>query len=51
MRVEAEVNRTWRALPRRAPLYGPIEGSSTHCVAGVAGDGDRTFAEYTDAFP
>lgn len=50
VRVPAEVNRTWRKLPRPAPLYGPIEATATSCVAGVAGDGDPTFAAYTAAF-
>ncbi len=50
MPVEAEVDRTWHMLPRLAPIYGPIEASASHCVAGVAGDGNRTFPEYTDAF-
>lgn len=48
--VPAEVDRTWRELPRPAPVYGPIEGSPTHCTAAVAGDGARTFAEYAGAF-
>lgn len=46
VRVPAEVDRTWRALPRPAPVYGPIEGTPTSCTAGVAGDGARTFAAY-----
>ena len=50
VQVPAEVDETWRALPRRAPVYGPIEGSSTSCTAGVSGDGERAFADYTDAF-
>jgi hypothetical protein len=50
VRVPAEVDRTWRELPRLAPVYGPIEGSASHCVAGVAGDGHETFAAYTEAF-
>ena len=44
--VPAEVDRTWRELPRPAPVYGPIEGTRTSCTAGVAGDGARTFASY-----
>jgi len=47
--VAAEVDRVWRELPRRAPVYGPIEGSAHHCTAAVAGDGDQTFTSYTDA--
>jgi len=50
VQVPAEVDETWRALPRRAPIYGPIGGSPTSCTAGVSGDGERAFADYTDAF-
>ncbi len=50
MPVPAKVDRTWRELPRPALVYGPIEGSATHCTAGVVGDGNRTFADVTDAF-
>jgi hypothetical protein len=50
IRVPAVVDRTWRELPRPAPVYGPIEGSATDCVAGVAGDGERTFVSNTEAF-
>jgi hypothetical protein len=50
IRVLANVDATWGDLPRRAPIYGPIEGTSTSCSAAVEGDADQTFAEYTDAF-
>ncbi len=48
--VPATVERTWSDLPREAPIYGPIEGSPTDCVAGVSGDGEQAFADYTDTF-
>lgn len=48
--LPAAIDRTWRELPREAPIYGPIEGSRTDCVAAVSGDGARTFADYTDRF-
>ena len=50
VRVPAEVDRTWSALPRPAPVYGPIEGSPTSCTAGVAGDAAQTFPAYAAAF-
>ncbi len=48
--VPAVVDRTWQELPRVAPVYGPIRGSADFCEAGVSGDGEQTFADYTDAF-
>jgi len=48
--VPAEVDRTWRELPRSAPVYGPVEASLTHCTAAVAGEGARTFPEYAGIF-
>ena len=49
VRVPGTVDRTWRELPRPAPVYGPIEGSRTSCTAGVAGDGAQTFPAYAGA--
>ena len=48
--VHPRVERTWQRLPRRAPVYGPIEASATHCVGGVAGDGEQSFVAYTSVF-
>ena len=48
--LPAAIDETWRELPREAPIYGPIQGGRTDCVAAVAGDGERTFADYTDTF-
>ena len=48
--VPAAVDRTWQDLPREAPIYGPIQGSPTDCVAAVSGDGERTFAAYAATF-
>ena len=48
--LPAAVDETWRELPRRSPIYGPLGGTPTSCTAGVAGDGERAFAEYTAAF-
>ena len=48
--VPAVVDETWRELPREAPIYGPVQGTPTDCTAAVAGDGDRTFADYTRTF-
>ena len=50
VRVPAAVERTWQELPRRAPIYGPIQGGPDDCVAGVSGDGERAFADYTATF-
>lgn len=48
--VPAVVDETWQELPREATIYGPVQGGRTDCVAAVAGDGERAFADYTDAF-
>lgn len=48
--LPAVIDQTWRELPREEPIYGPIQGSRTDCTAAVAGDAQRTFADYTDAF-
>ena len=50
VRLPAAVDETWQELPRRAPIYGPLGGTPTSCTAGVSGDGDRGFADYTAAF-
>jgi hypothetical protein len=50
VRVPEAVDRTWRELPRQAPIYGPVQGGPTDCVAAVSGEGRRTFAAYTRAF-
>lgn len=50
VRVPEEVDRTWDELPREAPVYGPVEGGRTDCVAAVAGDGEQAFVDYTAAF-
>jgi hypothetical protein len=36
--VDESIEETWAALPRPAPLYGPIEGTPDACTAGVSGD-------------
>ena len=48
--LPAVIDETWRDLPREAPNYGPGQGGPTDCVAAVAGNGDQTFADYTDTF-
>ena len=48
--LPAVIDETWAELPREQPIYGPVEGSRTDCVAAVSGDGERTFADYTAAF-
>jgi len=48
--VPAAIDETWQQLPRESPIYGPIEGSRTDCVAGVSGDGEQAFLDYTAAF-
>ncbi len=43
------VEETWAALPRPAPLYGPIEGTPDACTAGVSGDPDAGFEAWAVA--
>ena len=50
VRLPAAVDRTWRELPRRAPIYGPLGGTPTSCTAGVSGDGEQAYTDYTAAF-
>ena len=50
VRLPAEVDRTWQELPRRAPIYGPLGGSPTSCMAGVSEGGEQAFSDYAAAF-
>lgn len=48
--VDDRVDATFAALPRRAPLYGPVEGTRDGCTAAVDGEGATTFTAYAAAF-
>lgn len=50
IRIDPRVDEVFAGLPRRAPIYGPIEGSATGCTAGVSGPGAESFEEYAAAF-
>ena len=50
VQVDQRVDATFAELPRRAPIYGPVEGSRFGCTAAVYGTGAETFAAYADAF-
>ena len=50
LQVDQRVDATFAELPRRAPIYGPVQGSRFGCTAAVYGTGAETFAAYADAF-
>jgi len=50
IQVDERVDETFAELPRRSPIYGPVEGSRTGCTAAVSGTGAESFAAYADAF-
>lgn len=50
VQVDQRVDATFAELPRRAPIYGPIQGSRYGCTAAVSGDGAEAFASYADVF-
>jgi len=48
--VDRRIDAVFAELPRRAPIYGPIQGGPTGCTAGVSGPGAESFEEYAAAF-
>ena len=46
----AALDRAVRGMPKPVRVYGPIEGSPRHCVAGVDGDGETAIRAYRDAW-
>lgn len=48
--VDERVDAVFAELPRRDPLYGPVEGTRHGCTAAVDGEGQESFEEYADAF-
>ena len=47
--VDPRVDEAFADLPRPALIYGPVEGSATHCVAGIEGS-EESFEEFAHAF-
>ncbi|MEJ7796076.1 MAG: hypothetical protein WKF50_11025 [Nocardioides sp.] len=48
--VDERVDATFAELPRRAPIYGPVEAGRTGCTAAVDAAGAEAFTAYADAF-
>lgn len=46
----AALDRAVRGMPKPVQVYGPVEGSPSHCVAGVDGDGETAIRAYRAAW-